>query len=358
MTSLLATLHAIGLPEILACAIAISLTAYALMGGADYGGGVWDLLARGPHARAQRELIASSIGPIWEANHVWLVLVVVLLFTAFAPAFALLSVVLHIPLTIMLVGIVLRGSAFVFRSYGSRDDAPSRSWGRVFAVASIVTPIALGAVIGAVASGAAATAAQELAEPTSHSFAEIFVAPWLAPFPIAVGFLALALFAFLAAVYLAIAARDDQLREDFRLRALLAAAAVFVTAAIALVLAHISASRVVAVLTHGPVAVALHAFTAIAALTALWAIYTRRWRIARVAAAAQVALILGGWFASQYPYIVPPTLTIRAAAAPTRTLAVELAALVTGALVLIPSLIYLFGLFAPSAASTTNDAMK
>src|SRR5262245_55702390 len=107
---------------LLAGAMMVSLTFYALMGGADFGGGVWDLFAFGPRKRAQRELIAEAIGPIWEANHVWLILVIVILFTAFPPAFAAIATALHIPLTLMLVGIVLRGSAFTFRSYDKRTD--------------------------------------------------------------------------------------------------------------------------------------------------------------------------------------------------------------------------------------------
>src|SRR5687768_10037530 len=96
----------------LAAVLLAALVLYALSGGADFGGGVWDLLARGPRAAAQREQIAHAIGPIWEANHVWLILVVVVLFAAFPPAFAAIATVLHVPLTLMLIGIVLRGSAF------------------------------------------------------------------------------------------------------------------------------------------------------------------------------------------------------------------------------------------------------
>ena len=110
----------LSLEIILAGVMLISLTFYALMGGADYGGGVWDLLAWGPRKKAQRALIAEAIGPIWEANHVWLILVIVILFTAFPPAFAAISTALHIPLTAMLIGIVLRGSAFTFRSWHKR----------------------------------------------------------------------------------------------------------------------------------------------------------------------------------------------------------------------------------------------
>src|ERR687884_759435 len=110
------------LPYLLAGILVLSLNAYVLLGGADFGGGVWDLLARGPRRDAQRALVADAIGPVWEANHVWLILVVVLLFTCFPVAFGALSVALHVPLVLMLVGIVLRGSAFTFRTY---DSTPS-----------------------------------------------------------------------------------------------------------------------------------------------------------------------------------------------------------------------------------------
>src|SRR6266566_227505 len=116
------------LEVIVAIFILSSLIVYALMGGADFGGGMWDLLAFGPRARRQREIIADAIGPIWEANHVWLILVIVLLFTGFPRAFAAMMTALNIPITAMLIGIVLRGSAFVFRKYDSTEDAVQRRW--------------------------------------------------------------------------------------------------------------------------------------------------------------------------------------------------------------------------------------
>jgi cytochrome bd ubiquinol oxidase subunit II len=119
-----------------ALALVLSLTTYALLGGADYGGGVWDLFASGPSAQRQRATIAREIGPVWEANHVWLIAAVVILFTGFPRAFAAASVSPHVPLLVVRVGIVLRGSAFVFRAYGPKDPRHERLWGRVFAVAS------------------------------------------------------------------------------------------------------------------------------------------------------------------------------------------------------------------------------
>ncbi len=165
----------------------ISLTIYVLTGGADYGGGVWDLLATGPRKLKQREFIEHAIGPIWEADHVWLILVVVILFTGFPAAFAAVMTSLNLPITLMLVGIVLRGSAFSFRSYGTRDAHARREWGRIFSIASLITPLLLDVTIGAIASG-------RLPE-TPHHFSD-FVTPWLKPFCLSVGIFALVLFAY------------------------------------------------------------------------------------------------------------------------------------------------------------------
>src|SRR5687768_5037492 len=170
----------IGLSDLVAALLALSLNAYVLLGGADFGGGVWDMLATGPRRARQREVIAHAIGPIWEANHVWLILAVVLAFTCFSPVFARVMTVLHIPVSLMLVGIVLRGSAFTFRTYDDEHDAVQRRWGRIFASASVVTPILLGICIGAVASG-------RVGGPLEGSFVERFVDPWLSPFAVGVG---------------------------------------------------------------------------------------------------------------------------------------------------------------------------
>jgi len=329
----------------------VSLNAYVLLAGADFGGGVWDLLATGPRRAEQRALIAEAIGPIWEANHVWLILVVVLLFTCFPVVYAGLAIALHIPLTLMLIGIALRGSAFAFRSYGSSEDAPQRRWGRLFAIASLLTPLLLGVCIGAIASGRVGAVLEQLnSGGARESFVSMYVWPWLSPFTVAVGALALCLFAFLAATYLTIEADNAALREDFRRRALAAAIAVFVTAFLALVLARWQAPRVSAGLLASSWAPVLHVLTGIAAILAIAALWVRKWRIARIAVAAQVSLILWGWAAAQAPYLVPPTLTVANAAAPSRTLALFLIALGLGAIVLLPSITYLFRVFKSSPA--------
>jgi cytochrome bd ubiquinol oxidase subunit II len=321
--------------------VMVSLNAYVLLAGADFGGGVWDFFARGDRRQAQRDLISHALAPIWEANHVWLILVIVLLFTCFPAAFSTIAIMLHIPLTLMLLGIVLRGSAFIFRSYGSEHDAAQQRWGRVFAIASIVTPVLLGMCVGAVATGALGATAVT----PSGSFVSQFIRPWLTLFGAGVGLLALALFSFLAAVYLTVESEGTELQEDFRTRALWAAAAVFVIAFGVLALSWTEAPMVREMLVAGPWALPLHIVTGIAAITAIAALWTRHFRLARVAAAAQVTFILWGWAAAQYPYLLPPALTIEAAAAPNRTLVLILWALAAGACVLLPSLYYLFRVF-------------
>jgi cytochrome d ubiquinol oxidase subunit II len=323
--------------------LVLALQAYVLLGGADFGGGVWDLLARGPRKAAQRALVAHAIGPVWEANHVWLILAIVLLFTCFPPAFQRLSIALNLPLTGVLIGIVLRGSAFAFRGYGGDRDAVQRRWGRVFAIASLVTPILLGVAVGAVASGAGRL------EPQAMGFIAAYLAPWLTPFTLAVGLFTLACFAFLAAVYLTLEAQDTELRDDFRASALGAGLAVFVTAALALLLAQPAAPLMRHGLLASAWAIPLQLATGAFAVTALVALWRRSYLVARFAAAAQVSLILWGWAWSQFPYILPPDLTIADAAAPAATLHLVLGTLAVGAVVLLPSLAYLFRVFKPSA---------
>jgi cytochrome d ubiquinol oxidase subunit II len=329
-----------GLADIVAAIMLLTLMGYALTGGADFGGGVWDLLASGPRKEQQRDHIARSLAPIWEANHVWLIVVVVLLFTGFPKAFSQLSIVLHIPLTIMLLGIVLRGSAFVFRSYGAHTEVQRHRWGATFAVASVITPVCLGVVIGAVTSGDVGAAAARAGQPGA-AFGDVFVRPWLGAFPLLVGGFALTLFAFLAAVYLALNAPSPELADDFRSRAMTA-----LGAGIAFGLAAFFAGHRAAPTMFSALSGSLWQWLGVAAtIAAMAALRARRYRLARIAAGVIVVAVLGGWAVSQYPFIIPATLTIRDAAAPAVTLRLLLIGLAGGALILIPSLRYLFRLF-------------
>jgi cytochrome d ubiquinol oxidase subunit II len=325
------------LETIIAGVMIASLVLYALLGGADYGGGVWDLFAFGPRARKQRALIAEAISPVWEANHVWLILVIVILFTAFPPAFAAIATALHIPITLLLIGIVLRGTAFTFRTYDVQRDDVQRRWSLVFSIASIITPVLLGVTLGAIASGTIRV--------EDGIVVNGFFRSWLAPFPFAVGFFALALFAFLAAVYLTLETRERELQEDFRLRAIISGVVVGILALTVFLLAGQGAPTVRAGISRTWWAVGLHVFTAVFAVGAFYALWIRSYRLARFCAAAQVTLILLGWAFAQYPHLVEPAITISSAAAPRATLQLLLGALVLGALLLFPSYYYLFRIF-------------
>ena len=328
---------------LLAGVMLVSLTVYTLLAGADYGGGVWDLFARGPRGEDKRALIAHAIGPIWEANHVWLILVVVILFTAFPPAFATIATALHIPLTLLLIGIVLRGSAFTFRTYDSQRDRVQIRWSRIFSMASVITPVLLGVIVGAIASGRTRL--------EKGTFASVFIDPWLAPFPLAVGFFALSLFAFLAAVYLTLETTDNAMQDDFRLRALASAVAVGALALVVFLLSETGAPKIRAGISASQWAVPLQVATAVCAVGAFAALWIRRYRLAQLCAAGQVTLILWGWGVAQFPYIVEPEITIQSAAAPPETLRLLLLVLGAGALVLFPSFYYLFRVFKGSTAA-------
>lgn len=340
-------LYSFGLPEVVAGLIVVALCAYAITGGADYGGGVWDLLASGPRREQQREHIARSLAPIWEANHVWLIVVVVMLFTAFPAAFSIITIWLHLPLLVVVMGIVARGSAFVFRSYGASTERERRNWGRVFSIASTVTPVFLGICIGAIASGRVG----EAIHTDSGSSMLSYTVAWLSSgFALSVGLFALALFAFLAAVYLAYGSAGD-LREDFRRRALAAALVVFITAAIALAASHLEAERVAVGITRTPIGIVLQVTTGTFAILAIWSLWRRRYSAARVAAAAQTICIIWGWALAQFPFIIPEEVRIRDAAAPRETLVLLVIGLGLGAAILIPALRYLFRLFASTTWS-------
>jgi cytochrome bd ubiquinol oxidase subunit II len=316
-------------PEVFAAGtILVSLIIYVLSGGADYGGGVWDLFAVGVRAKDQRALIAHAIGPIWEANHVWLILAVVVLFTAFPAAFAAIMISLHVPLVLALIGIVLRGSAFVFRAYDPKPSGIEQLWQRIFAISSLLTPFLLGVCAGAVAAGR-----------VQPKFG--FIAAWASPFPIAVGFYAVTLFAYLAAVYLTNEDADYLLKEDFRRRALSAWFAVSVGGAIVLWLWHPFNSEG----ANQSVTVLLQAAGEISAVISLTALWKRRWRLAQLFAAIQTALVVAGCGAAQYPFLVPPTFLIEASAAPAATLRALQVALIAGGAILFPSFLYLFAIF-------------
>ena len=308
----------------------VGLMAYAILGGADFGGGVWDLFARGPRKKAQRRAISIAMGPVWEANHVWLIFVIVVLFTCFPNGYAYLGIALFLPFHLALVGIMLRGAAFVFRGYARGTN----QWGAVFGISSLITPFLLGCAFGAITAGGV-----ELVD------GQVVVSgiPWLRPYAIGCGVLALATCAYLAAVYLTWETKGD-LREDFRRRAIIAGTATAALAFLVLVLAWFEANwffrRLLSVRALPILAGGAFFFAASA-----WAVFRRHYALSRWFAAGEIVLLLLGWGVAQQPWLLYPSLTLVDAAGPPATIAFLLWTLPFGAVILFPSLWYLFKVF-------------
>jgi cytochrome d ubiquinol oxidase subunit II len=322
--------------DLIAGILWVALTAYAVLAGADFGGGVWDVLARGPRAGEQRRAIADAMGPVWEANHVWLIFMITGLFTAFPAAFGALAGALYIPFTIALLGIVLRGAAFAFRAHGAEVAGPLSAWGVVFGSASIVTPVFLGAALAAAAGGYITVSGGRL---TSD-----FYAGWATPLGAVIGLFALAVCAYLAATYLTVETEDrPELQADFRRRALVAGLVAGALALLALPAAGLQAPRLLDSLTGRGLPLFLPAL--VNGPLALWAVWRGRPRLGRMAVVAQVVLVLWALALGQWPYLVPPSLTISGSAAPAATLNAMLVVVAAGGALLLPSLWLLFRVF-------------
>jgi cytochrome d ubiquinol oxidase subunit II len=323
----------------------LAVTAYALLAGADFGAGFWDLLAGGARRGAsQRSLIEHSIGPVWEANHVWLIFVLVIMWTAFPPLFAAISSTLYIPLTLIALGVIARGSAFAFRKVVT-ELWQRRVFGATFAFSSVVTPFFLGAVAGGVAAGRVPPGVGRGDSVTS----------WTGPVSILAGGFAVAVCAYLAAVYLTADARrsgDAELTELFRRRALATGVVAGGLAAAGLVVVHADAPRIF----HGldGRALPLLVLSIVAGLASMVLLVRRRFTAVRVSAALAVAAVLWGWAIAQYPRLLPG-LTVQQAAAPHATLAVTTGCVAVGMALLVPSLGWLFVLFqrSPGRAAST-----
>jgi cytochrome d ubiquinol oxidase subunit II len=333
---------------VLAGVMLAALVIYSLLGGADYGAGFWDLMCSGPRQQGQRDLIARAIQPVWEANHIWLILVVVLMFSGFPAAFSEISLGLAVPIFLILLGIVLRGSSYVFRAYFTGSVRTQLYWGKVFSISSSITPLFLGIVIGAISSNGVL-----VKDDVSENG---FLGTWFHPFPLIVGLLSLSLFAYLSACYLTIETDDPALQNDFRNRSLFSGFVSLMAAFATYVVAGNAAQGIRDGLSRAPYVWLVEVGGAIAALVAFQSLWTRHYQRARIAAAAQVALIVFGWGVAQYPYLVRPELTIYKSAAPTNIVSDLLIAVAMGALVLIPSLILLLLVFKKHRESISVDA--
>jgi cytochrome d ubiquinol oxidase subunit II len=341
--------------EGIALFLAVSILLYCLLAGADFGAGILEAFIGSYRGEEQRKIITHAIGPVWEANHVWLILAVVILFNGFPRAYSALSITFHIPLTLMLVGIILRGCAFTFRHYDAVRDRSQLYYSRIFVISSFLTPLMLGIVAGGTLLGDMA--------PVEEGFYAAYVRPWANLFCFSVGVFTCVLFAFLAAVYLIGETRDPELKWLFMRRALILNALAVLIGALVFVAAEISRLNLVRLFAQHAMSLgSMIAATLI--LVPLWtAIRRNAVHIARILVAAQVGLVLIGWFGLQHPAIInsrSEALTIYNTAAPETTLRYLLYALVGGSVIIFPALIYLLAVFKLSEGDelTENSARR
>jgi cytochrome bd ubiquinol oxidase subunit II len=324
------------LPELAAILTLVGLTAYVVLGGADFGAGLWDLTAGGAErGAAVRGWVKRGMSPVWEANHVWLIFVLVMLWTAFPEAFGSIGSTLAVPLFLAALGIVLRGGAFALKGQAA-TIAEARALGATFALSSVLTPFFLGAAVGAVAAGEV---------PVGNAEGDAWES-WTGALPLTVGALAVATGAHVAAVFLGADARRagrPELVRAFRARALGSGLVAGAIALAGLAVASSDAPDLYDDLVSGA-GLACVILSGLAGVVTLLLEWRGRFEIARYTVAAAVGAIVAGWALAQEPYLLPPALTVEEAAAPDATLAALLIASAVGMAILIPALAWLFRL--------------
>jgi cytochrome d ubiquinol oxidase subunit II len=331
--------------DVCAAILWIGVTFYAIFGGADYGAGVWDLLAgSGARSKRVRAQIDRSIGPVWEANHVWLILVLVVLWTAFPPLFSAIMTTLYIPLALAALGIVLRGSGFAFRH--ALPGPVQRPASRVFGFSSLLTPFFMGTVVGAIAAGEVPAGGD--GDPTGS---------WIGFLPLVTGALFVLVAAYTAAVFLVRdsgAAGDRELRGYFARRALVAAVGAGAAAVIGVIALHSDARYVYDGLTSWP-GIALVIVSGICGLAALGLLVTGRSFGLRAAAVGAGTAVIWGYFAAVFPYVLPTSLKIGEAAATSASLTSVIVVFVAAVVLVVPSLALLYVLSQRQALDYGTD---
>lgn len=327
--------------DLLILFIGASLLLYVTLGGSDYGAGILELLPAGRLRERQKETVNHAMGPVWEANHMWLILIVVILFMGFPPIFTTLMTALHVPMLALLVGVVVRGAAFTFRHYDAIQTPRSqRAYTWLFGLSSLWTAFWLGVIVASLNRG--------VIDPEAPSTWAAYFAPWCGLYPLAVGLFVPCIFVFLAAVYLIGETDAPDLQARFQRQAQVANGAVVLAGGAVFLASLRERENLFAAFLAQPLAIATIVLATLL-FAALWLlIRNHRTLLARVVAAGQVALILIGWCL----LYAPNALLTRAGpmsfyeqAAPPATLRQLVIALLIGSVFIFPSLFYLFRVF-------------
>lgn len=317
--------------------MALSLLAYALFGGADFGAGIIEIFS----GKQTKHTITHAIAPVWEANHIWLILLVVILFMGFPLIYAQMSLYLHIPLVILLIGIVLRGTAFTFRHYDAVQDRSQTYYTLVFMVSSIIAPLLLGVITGALILGRI--------NPEADNFYDTFMAPWFNVFCWVMGIFTCCLFSFLAAVYLIGEAEREEVKDRFFNIARNANIATVVSGGLVFAAAEWNGLSLAGMFLESLWALTAVVLATISQPLLWWSLVKRQVLMPRLIAGFQTLMILGAWFWVQYPVLLRyqngEYLGIFNTAAPEATMRQLALALLVGSLLILPALFYLLKTF-------------
>lgn len=324
--------------EINLLVLVISLLLYVVLGGADFGGGILELLTKGKAAG----IVSKAIAPVWEANHVWLILVVVILFVGFPSVYSTVLTALHIPVLLVLIGIIFRGSAFTFRHYDIDQATPKAIYSAVFQYSSLFTTFFLGVTLGGIILGNI-TLDYEL------GFYDVYLHPWLNWFSFSMGLFLVLLFAFLASIFTVSEIKDEKYIQYFRKISKRLLLALVLVGAMVFIAAQASGHPLFYEFLHSPVSI-ISVVLATIALPMFWFfLNTHNKLMLRLTAGFQTTMIVTGWFAIQFPVLVKikngPDITLQSASATNSVQLYLLIALVVGVIIIFPSMFYLYKVF-------------
>ncbi|MBE7175171.1 MAG: cytochrome d ubiquinol oxidase subunit II [Mucilaginibacter polytrichastri] len=321
--------------------LCLSILLYFLLGGADFGAGIIELFTSEPNKHRTRQTMYQAIGPIWEANHMWLIIAIVILFVGFPVIYSTMSVYLHIPLVVMLLGIIARGTAFVFRHYDAIHDHMQKIYNRIFVYSSFVTPLFLGII--------AASAVAGQIDPAATTFADAYIFSWLSAFSVTVGLFTVALCGFLAAIYLIGEADSETDRKRFIRKARYANASAFLCGALVFISAIYEDVPLAKWVFANPVGLTAVILASLSLILLWYLLIKGKTRILRVLSAFQVTMILVAISFAHFPNFLilkdGDKLSLFALQAPEKTMNALGLALLIGSLLILPSLFYLFWSF-------------
>ncbi|MBN2635763.1 MAG: cytochrome d ubiquinol oxidase subunit II [Prolixibacteraceae bacterium] len=324
--------------EINFAVLGISLLLYVLFGGADFGGGILELLTKGKASG----IVSKAIAPVWEANHMWLILAVVILFVGFPVVYTTILTALHIPVLLVLLGIIFRGTAFTFRHYDIEEETPKAIYSLIFQYSSLFTTFFLGVLLGGIILG-------KINLDYNSGFYTVFISPWLNLFSICMGLFMVLLFAFLAGIFTISELKDDKHKAYFIKVAQRLVISLVAVGALVFATAEISGHPLFSEFYQSPISI-LSILLASVALPFLWInLNKNRPNLIRIIAGFQTTMILTGWFAIQFPVLVKingsPDITFQNSGAPQQTQFYLFIALIVGIVVVFPAMAYLYKTF-------------